>query len=105
MARIGKSIPIIVIQEAGLDGFWVHRILEKGGIESHVADPASIATSRRQRRVKTDRVDGETLLRTLMAYKRGDLVRKPQVSWKRARTWTGVSCRNKLHPLTRNVPM
>jgi len=38
-ARIGKSFPIIVIQEAGLDGFWIHRVLEAEGIESHVVDP------------------------------------------------------------------
>jgi transposase len=29
--RTGKDFPIIVIQEAGLDGFWVHRVLEQGG--------------------------------------------------------------------------
>ena len=46
-ARTGRHFPIIVIQEAGLDGFWIHRALEKHGIESHVVDPASIATSRR----------------------------------------------------------
>jgi len=71
-ARAGRDFPIIVIQEAGLDGFWIHRVLEDEGIESHVVDAASILTSRRRRRVKTDRIDGETLLRTLMAYKRGE---------------------------------
>ena len=71
-ARTGKSVPIIVIQEAGLDGFWIHRVLQNEGIESHVVDPASIATSRRRRRPKTDRIDGEALLRTLLAYKRGE---------------------------------
>jgi transposase len=71
-ARTGKHFPIIVIQEAGLDGFWIHRVLENEGIESHVVDPASIATSRRRRRAKTDRIDGEALLRTLLAYKRGE---------------------------------
>jgi len=70
--RTGKSFPIIVIQEAGLDGFWIHRVLQNEGIESHVVDPASIATSRRHRRAKTDRIDGETLLRMLLAYKRGE---------------------------------
>ena len=55
----------IVIQEAGLDGFWIHRVLLSEGIESHVVDAASIATSRRRRRAKTDRIDGETLLRAL----------------------------------------
>ena len=64
-ARTGRTFPIIVIQEAGLDGFWIHRVLQNEGIESHVVDPASVATSRRRRRAKTDRIDGETLLRTL----------------------------------------
>jgi transposase len=72
LARTGKSFPIVVIQEAGLDGFWIHRMLQNEGIESHVVDPASIATSRRRRRAKTDRIDGEALLRTLLAYKRGE---------------------------------
>ena len=71
-ARTGKSFPIIVIQEAGLDGFSIHRVLQSEGIESHVVDPASIATSRRRRRAKTDRIDGEALLRALLAYKRGE---------------------------------
>jgi transposase len=46
--------------------------MQQEGIEGHVVDPASIATSRRRRRAKTDRIDGETLLRTLLAYKRGE---------------------------------
>ena len=71
-ARTGKSFPIIVIQEAGLDGFWVHRVLQQDGIESHVVDPASIAVPRRRRRAKTDKIDGEAMLRVLLAYKRGE---------------------------------
>jgi len=71
-ARTGRNFPIIVIQEAGLDGFWIHRVLQNEGIESHVVDPASVATSRRRRRAKTDRIDGKALLRTLLAYKRGE---------------------------------
>lgn len=71
-AKTGCTYPLVSIQEAGLDGFWIHRMLEKEGIESHVVDPASIATPRRRKRAKTDRIDGETLLRTLMAYKRGE---------------------------------
>jgi transposase len=71
-ARTGRTFPIVVIQEAGLDGFWIHRALEKDGIESHVVDPASIATSRRARRAKTDKIDGEALVRALLAYKRGE---------------------------------
>src|ERR1700756_702971 len=73
-ARTGQDYPIITIQEAGLDGFWLHRVLQQEGIESHVVDPASIAKPRRRRRrrAKTDRLDGETLLRALLAYKRGE---------------------------------
>jgi transposase len=70
--RTGESYPFVSIQEAGLDGFWIHRLLEREGVDSHVVDPASVTTSRRRRRAKTDRLDGETLLRTLLAYKRGD---------------------------------
>jgi transposase len=71
-ARTGKVFPIVVIQEAGLDGFWIDRVLRNEGIESHVVDPASIATSRRHRRAKTDGIDGEALVRALLAYKRGE---------------------------------
>ena len=71
-ARTGKDFPLITIQEAGLDGFWIHRALESEGIESWVVDAASILVSRRRRRAKTDRIDGETLVRTLLAYKCGE---------------------------------
>jgi len=71
-ARTGTSVQIVAIHEAGLDGFSVHRVLQMNGVESHVVDPASIAVPRRKRRAKSDRIDGETLLRTLLAYKRGE---------------------------------
>jgi transposase len=82
--RTGHEFGFIVIQEAGLDGFWIHRVLEREGIESYVVDPASIATSRRRRRAKTDKIDGEALVRALLAYKRGEprvcaMVRPPSV--------------------------
>ena len=70
--RYGVRIETAVIQEAGLDGFWIHRLLLANGIESHVVDAASIAVARRHRRAKTDSIDGETLLRTLMAWARGE---------------------------------
>jgi transposase len=70
--RTGRQYPIITIQEAGLDGFWIHRVLIREGVESHVVDSASIPTSRHRRRAKTDRLDGESLLRSLLAYKRGE---------------------------------
>ncbi|SEI22673.1 transposase [Rhizobium tibeticum] len=71
-ARTGRDFPVVTIQEAGLDGFWIHRVLSKAGIESYVVDPASIAVSRRSRRAKTDKIDGETLVRALLAFKRSE---------------------------------
>lgn len=62
-SRTGNQVPIVSIQEAGLDGFWIDRVLKANGIESYVVDPASIATSRRRRRAKTDKLDGEALVR------------------------------------------
>ena len=56
----------------GLDGFWIHRVLLSEGIESQVVGAASIAALRRRRRAKTDRIDGQTLLRALLAHKRGE---------------------------------
>ncbi len=70
--RTGASTKIIVIQEAGFDGFWIHRLLVAHAIESHVVESASIAVPRRHRRAKTDAIDGEMLLRTLMAFKRDE---------------------------------
>jgi len=71
-ARTGGDFPIVVIMEAGLDGFWLYRALVGEGVESHVVDAGSIAVPRRRRRAKSDRIDGECLLRVLMAYKRGE---------------------------------
>ena len=70
--RLGRPVRVVVIQEAGLDGFWLHRLLEAHGIESHVVDAASIAVDRRKRRCKTDAIDVDGLLRTLMAWARGE---------------------------------
>src|SRR5467141_1681858 len=70
--RIAAPVKVVAIHEVGLDGFWIHRLLNANGIESHVVDPASIAVPRRRRRAKTDAIDGETLLRTLLAWTRGE---------------------------------
>jgi transposase len=46
--------------------------LERAGIGCRVMDPASLKVDRRARRVKTDRIDAESLLRALHAWRRGD---------------------------------
>jgi len=63
---------------------------EETGMESWVVDPASIAVDRRKRRAKTDRIDVEKLLQTLMAWARGErlvcsMVRPPTVAQEDAR--------------------
>jgi transposase len=72
-ARGLGAVPAVVsCYEAGYDGFWLHRLLTAAGITTHVFDPASIAVEQRARRAKSDRIDGEQLVRTLMAYCRGE---------------------------------
>ena len=91
--RCRCSVAVATIQEAGRDGFWLHRLLEAHGVRSQVVDPASIAVSRRNRRAKTDRIDAEGLLRTLMAFARGErqvcsMVRPPTPEAEDARRLT-----------------
>jgi len=70
--RLGSAPSVVSCYEAGYDGFWLHRVLIAAGITNHVFDPGSIAVDQRSRRAKSDRIDGEQLLRTLMAYCRGE---------------------------------
>lgn len=78
---IGAAPEVVSCYEAGYDGFWLHRRLTAAGITNLVFDPASIAVEQRGRRAKTDRIDGEVMLRTLMAHRRGEprVVRVVQV--------------------------
>jgi transposase len=93
-ARALGAVPAVVsCYEAGYDGFWLHRLLTAAGITNHVFDPASIAVEQRARRAKSDRIDGEQLLRTLMAYCRGEprvvrIVRVPSPEQEDARRET-----------------
>jgi transposase len=88
--KLGYSPKIVTCYEAGYDGFWLHRLLLAAGVMSLVFDPASIPVEQRSRRAKTDRIDGELLVRTLMAYLRGEprvvrIVRVPSVEQEDAR--------------------
>lgn len=88
--KLGSVPRVVSCYEAGYDGFWLHRLLEASKILNFVFDPASIAVEQRSRRTKTDRIDGELLLRTLMAYLRGEprvvrVVRVPSVAQEDAR--------------------
>lgn len=71
-ARSGKEVRIVSCYEAGFDGHWLHRWLTEQGVTNYVIDAASIAVDRRARSAKTDRIDLERILRTLLAYLRGE---------------------------------
>jgi transposase len=88
--KLGRAPRVVSCYEAGYDGFWLHRLLQAAGITNFVFDAASIAVEQRSRRAKTDRIDGELMLRTLMAYLRGEprvvrIVRVPSVAEEDAR--------------------
>src|SRR6201997_864227 len=70
--KLGAVPEVASCYEAGYDGFWLHRLLEAAGIANYVFDPGSIAVEQRSRRAKTDRIDGEQLVRTLRSYCRGE---------------------------------
>ena len=71
--RAGRTVRRTVLTyEAGRDGFWIARYLVAHGIEVQIMHPASIPVERRGRRVKTDRIDLDMLLRTLLAWLRGE---------------------------------
>ena len=68
--RLGLAADCRVVScyEAGRDGFWLHRFLEAHDVENLVVDSSSIEVSRRKRRAKTDRLDGESLLDLLLRH-------------------------------------
>jgi transposase len=88
--KLGSAVRVASCYEAGYDGFWLHRLLLAAGIMDFVFDAASIPVEQRGRRAKTDRIDGELLLRTLMAHLRGEprvvrIVQVPSVEQEDAR--------------------
>jgi transposase len=70
--RLPPDCRIVSCYEAGRDGFWIHRALEKQGIENHVIDSSSIEVNRRKRRAKTDKVDVKSMLRLLQRFCNGE---------------------------------
>jgi transposase len=67
-----ESAPVVSCYEAGRDGFWLDRYLQKMGVTNLVVDSSSIEVNRRKRRAKTDRMDVGKLLTMLMRYHQGE---------------------------------
>jgi transposase len=63
---VAGDAPVWSCYEAGRDGFWIHRALVARGLQNRVVDSASIEVNRRQRRMKTDRIDAGKLVTQLV---------------------------------------
>jgi transposase len=96
LARKALLVPegarVLVAYEAGTEGFWLVRALWAAGIEAEVIDPVSLQVDRRARRVKTDRVDAEALVRALWRHGCGELralnmLRVPSTDAEDSREW------------------
>ncbi len=70
--HLSPSCRVVVLYEAGQDGFWISRALQERGYEVVVVDPASIPVGRQARRAKTDRLDAIRLLSCLRGWLRGE---------------------------------
>ena len=88
-AKVRYGLPqgcrVLSCHEAGRGGFWIHRMLEANGVESLVVDSSSIEVKHRRRRVKTDKLDAQSLLRLLARHHFGErevwsIVRVPDVT-------------------------
>ena len=67
-----ESVRVVSCYEAGREGFWLHRFLLSEGIKNVVTDSSSIEVNRRYRRAKTDGLDAEKLLSSLIRFDRGE---------------------------------
>lgn len=73
--KMAPDAAVISCHEAGRDGFWIHRMLVKYGVQNVVVNPSSIEVSRKHRRAKTDRLDAYALMRQLKRWHTGDDVK------------------------------
>jgi transposase len=64
--------PVTSCDEAGRDGFWIHRYLVGAGVASLVVDSSSLEVNRRARRAKTDAIDLTKLLSMLRRHVGGE---------------------------------
>jgi transposase len=67
-----EDAPVYSCYEAGRDGFWIHRALERGGVHNEVVDSSSIQVDRRARRAKSDKLDVAGLVTLVIRRCRGE---------------------------------
>ena len=66
-----ETAPVVRCDEAGREGFWLHRFVQAHGSTHHVVDASSIAVNRRKRRAKRDGLDVRKFLTMLMRSHQG----------------------------------
>jgi transposase len=69
---LAEATRVVVVYEAGQDGFWISRGLAQWGYQALVVDAASILVQRHARRAKTDRLDALALVMSLRAWLAGE---------------------------------
>ena len=70
---LGREVHVLCCYEAGYEGFWLARWLEREmSVETVVLDPASLLVNRKAKQRKTDRIDAKKMVRALLAHDRGD---------------------------------
>ncbi len=70
---LGRDVRVLCCYEAGYEGFWLERWLEREmSIVTVVLDPASLLVNRKAKQRKTDRIDAKKMVRALLAHDRGD---------------------------------
>ena len=70
---IGHEVRVLCCYEAGYEGFWLARWLDRiMSLETVVLDPASLLVNRKAKQRKTDRIDARKMVRALLAHDRGD---------------------------------
>jgi transposase len=71
--RAGRNVDrVVLVYEAGYSGFWLARWLARHAVDTFVIQPSSVPVDRRARRAKSDGIDAELLLRTLLAWLHGE---------------------------------
>jgi hypothetical protein len=72
--RFGLSdeAPVLSCDEAGHDGFWLHRCPLAQDVANVVVDSSSLEVNRRQRRAKNDRLDAGRLLAMRIRHAAGE---------------------------------
>lgn len=69
---LSEDCPVVSCYEAGRDGFWIDRWLKDQGITNVIIDSASIEQNRRQKHIKTDRIDARKMVRMLCRWHTGE---------------------------------